>query len=182
MDYNDMPKLTNFGSYNVNVGFSYLPEMIREWQKGFGLDLVPDFQRGHVWTTEQQIRFVEFLLSGGKSNNIIYFNCPGWQTTNDSKKDFVLVDGLQRLTACLSFLENKLPVFGHYRDAITGKLSYSIGLVFHVNNLRTRAEVLTWYLEMNSNGTPHSTEEIARVQALRDAESGQGAQVGSHQK
>jgi hypothetical protein len=39
----------------------------------------------------------------------------------------------------------------------------------HVNDLKSKKEVLTWYIEMNAGGTPHSKEEIDRVTALRDA-------------
>ena len=43
-------------------------------------------------------------------------------------------------------------------------MSYTIK--FNVNNLQTREELLTWYLEMNTGGTPHSDEEIERVKGL----------------
>lgn len=39
----------------------------------------------------------------------------------------------------------------------------------HINDLKTRQEVLGWYIEMNAGGTPHSKKEIARVQSLLDA-------------
>ena len=39
-----------------------------------GLQLNPEFQRGHVWTEEQQIAWVEYYLRGGKSGNTIYLN------------------------------------------------------------------------------------------------------------
>ena len=32
-----------------------------------GLQLNPDFQRGHVWTEDQQVKFLEFILRGGKT-------------------------------------------------------------------------------------------------------------------
>ena len=43
-----------------------------------------------------------------------------------------------------------------------------------VNDLQTREEVLQWYLELNSAGTPHSKEELDRVKALlaRERDSG----------
>ena len=42
----------------------------------------------------------------------------------------------------------------------------SCDFLFNVNNLKTRADVLRWYLEMNTGGTPHSKEEIKRVEEL----------------
>lgn len=40
------------------------------------------------------------------------------------------------------------------------------GFKINVNNLLTRREVLQWYVEFNSGGTPHTTEELDRVRAL----------------
>jgi len=35
-----------------------------------------------------------------------------------------------------------------------------------VNNLKTRKEVLQWYIEFNSGGTVHTDAEIQRVKKL----------------
>jgi hypothetical protein len=131
--------------------------------------MCPDFQRGHVWTEQQQIAFVEFLLQGGKSGKDIMFNHPGWMKSFEG--DFVLVDGLQRLTAVLRFLKDEISVFGGVKcSEFEDKLPSSISLCFHINDLPTKAAVLKWYLEMNSGGTPHSEEEIARVQNMLKSE------------
>ncbi|MGL5075093.1 MAG: hypothetical protein ACRDBG_04545 [Waterburya sp.] len=37
---------------------------------------------------------------------------------------------------------------------------------FKVNNLKKRSEVLTWYLQLNSTGMPHTRSEIERVADL----------------
>jgi hypothetical protein len=68
----------------------------------------PDFQRGHVWTEEQQIAYVEYLLKGGMSGRTFYFNKPSWKNkdTINGYDDFVCVDGLQRTTAIEKFLNN----------------------------------------------------------------------------
>lgn len=160
----DLPKLTKVGSYQVNIPLVYLQENIERFVWRYNLNLLPDFQRGHVWKEEQQIKYVEFLLMGGNSQNIIYFNHPGWM--NSWEGDFVIVDGLQRVTAVLDFFENKFKVFGkYYRRNIEIYFS-TADLVFNINNLKTRKEVIQWYLEINENGTPHTTEEINRVKKL----------------
>lgn len=35
-----------------------------------------------------------------------------------------------------------------------------------VNDLKTEKEVLQWYVDMNSGGTPHTNEEIERVKKM----------------
>jgi uncharacterized protein with ParB-like and HNH nuclease domain len=167
MNYKDIPQLTRCGNYQINVALNYLPTLLDDYKQD-DLQLEPDFQRGHVWDEEKQIRYIEFLLRGGNTNNVIYFNCPGWM--GDFKGDFVLVDGLQRITACLKFLEGKLKVFGHYKHEIEGKLDRDVQLIININNLKTRKEVLQWYLDMNSGGVVHTTEELDKVKQLLSKE------------
>ena len=70
------------------------------------------------------------------------------------------------MTAMLRFVRNEIPAFGTlYRD-YGDELPRSLALEFMVNNLKTRAEVLQWYLEINSGGGVHSEEELARVREL----------------
>lgn len=38
----------------------------------------------------------------------------------------------------------------------------------NVNDLKTKREVLEWYVQMNAGGTPHSPEEIERVRRLME--------------
>jgi len=165
--YKEIPQLTKRGSYEVHQPLESIAATINDWQQGKNdpLQLCPDFQRGHVWTGQQQIKFVEFLLRGGDTNNIIYFNHPNW--LGNFRGDFVLVDGLQRLTAVLKFLRNELTVFGgHYKDDFEERIPFNVHLRFNVNNLKTREEVLQWYLEMNAGSTPHTEAELSKVRGL----------------
>lgn len=86
----------------------------------------------------------------------------------------VLVDGKQRITAVLKFLRDEVPVFGgHVASQIEGLpyLDARVHFIFSINTLQTRAEVLAWYLELNSGGVVHSREELDRVaQLLRAAQ------------
>lgn len=166
MHYNEIKKLTSRGRYCVDVDLGELAEKIDRFLNEYDLELCPDFQRGHVWTQEQQAKYCEFMLRGGHTNNEFLFNHPGWM--GSFKGDFVLVDGLQRLTALRAMLEDKLPVFGVAFSSIEENWRFmgSVAFKININNLKTRKEVLTWYLELNSNGTPHSSEEINKVQRL----------------
>jgi hypothetical protein len=167
MNYKDIPSFTPDGNYRVDVPWDYLKESMLRYQEtasdGTGaLDLNPDFQRGHVWDRDKQIAFIEFMLRGGKSARTIYLNHPNWM--KDFKGDFVLVDGKQRLTAAIGFMDNQIPVFGgHFFKDIEGRLSSSVSFSICINNLQTRAEVLQWYLDLNTGGVVHTTDEIEKV-------------------
>src|ERR1700749_4121131 len=65
VNINDIPQFPKSG-YQVDVPWRDLPETVRRHVERDGLDLEPDFQRGHVWTEEQRIRYVEYVLRGGE--------------------------------------------------------------------------------------------------------------------
>jgi len=66
MKYSDIPQISS-AHYSVSVAWEYLEDWLAEFcGGGIAVDLDPDYQRGHVWTEEQQIAYVEFKLRGGK--------------------------------------------------------------------------------------------------------------------
>lgn len=168
LDFKTIKKFTGDGRYVVDVDVESVKYHIERYQEKHGLQLNPDFQRGHVWSEEQQISFMEFLFRGGVIPPI-RFNHNNWMAFKPTGNEMVCVDGLQRITAILKFMDNKLPIFGGYlKDDIEG-IHYSDYYVrFSVNNIKNRSEVLTWYVELNEGGTPHSKEEIERVKKLID--------------
>jgi hypothetical protein len=167
--FKDIPQFTTFGLYTINVSWNYLEEQLKEWLHptfGASLDLDPYFQREHVWTLSQQISYVEYVLKGGRSGRELLFNFTGWNS--DFRGPFVLVDGKQRLNAVRQFLGNCIPIFGgNLFSAYTDKVrSVCTDFIFRVNDLETRSQVLTWYLETNAGGTPHTQEELDKVHKL----------------
>src|SRR5574338_1066311 len=172
MRFQDIPQFTRSAGYMVNVGLDYLARHYTRYVVEYGLDVSPDFQRGYVWTPEQKVRFVEYLLRGGLSGLDIYINCPTWRVGRVGpaypEAWCVLVDGKQRLDATLGFLNNEFPVFGenYFRDFTDKPRITQCNFRWHVNDLQTREECLQWYLDLNSGGTVHQPEELDKVRAL----------------
>jgi len=171
--FRDLPQFTRWSSYHVNLPWDYLPGSLIRYVDHYGLNMNPDFQRAHVWTPTQKVRYIEYVLQGGHSGRAIWTNAPGWQAASDIG-EFVLVDGKQRIEAAMGFLNNEFAIFegqeygGFYRD-FTDKLDMMhANFEFHVNTLKTRDEVLQWYIDLNRGGTQHSEEEIDRVRALKN--------------
>lgn len=170
MKISDIPQFP-IARYEANVAWGHIEEWLESQMAeiiGYlGLNLDPDFQRGHVWSEDKQIAYIEFCLKGGQYSRTILFNHKGWMT--DFVGEMVLVDGKQRLEAVRKFIRNELPVFGgnklndfDYPD----RLLRSQHLLIGVNNLPTRKLVLDWYLQLNSGGVVHTPEEIEKVKKL----------------
>jgi len=150
--------------YEINVGWDY----VEDWLKGQEpLDLDPDFQRMHVWKPDQQTAYVEFILRGGESSRVLYWNHPNWMGSFEGK--LTLIDGKQRLEAVRAFLRNEVPVFGGHLfsdlDARSVRIAHA-DFRMRVASLKTRKDELNWYLAINAGGTPHSKKELDRVRAL----------------
>src|SRR3546814_5379500 len=110
MNIADIKPYTGSVQYKVDVGGGFLQKFLDEQAVEEGIDLDPDFQRGHVWTPQNQTRYLEHLLRGGTSSRTLIWNCPGYDQSistsadADAPKEMVIVDGKQRLTAILGFL------------------------------------------------------------------------------
>ena len=182
----DIPLLTQCTGYMVNVGLDYLPAHYARYVIKYGLEVSPDFQRGNVWTDQQKIRFMEYMLRGGTSGLDIYTNCPTWQhTAGRTYEDdwFVLVDGKQRLDAALGFLNNEFQVFGaYYRQYTDHPRIVVANFRWHVNTLKTRKECLQWYLDLNCGGTVHTDSELDKVRGLLLLEAARMAAGEEHKR
>lgn len=171
MEWNDITCFSKWGKQTYTVNWNDLEERLDSFKDTNNLNLDPDFQRGHVWTQSQQIKYVEYILKRGHLSRDIIFNCPGWMEGVEGQ--MVLLDGKQRLQAARLFMSNELPVFKDiYRKDITrdGKpmlrFPHQIAFTFHINDLETRAEILQLYLDINAGGVVHSDDELSKVRAL----------------
>lgn len=167
--FRDIPKFTDIGRYHVDYPIHHLIRFLDEEIETQGLQMNPEFQRGHVWTEKQQIAYMEFLLRGGRSGRDIYFNNPSWHHSvkPGAYNDYVCVDGLQRVTAIRRFVQSEIPVFGsYYHEFEDSPRIIQDTIRVHINDLQSYKEVLTWYLEMNEGGTPHTKAEIDKVKNL----------------
>lgn len=169
MEFTDIPQLlTNKANYKVDVGFKYFSKTINQYIEEYGLILNPEFQRGHVWTEEQQEKYIEYVLRGGTSGKEIFFNKPSWHCKAKTEyDDFVCVDGLQRITAIMKLQANELKVFGLYYNEFEGDpRQVTTRISIRINDLQYEKDVLQCYIEMNEGGTPNTKEEIQKVKEM----------------
>ena len=148
----------------VQGGITYT-YLLREMESG--RLIVPDYQRGRVWTPEQAGLFVGFVLTGGQPP-------PIWIQQHPDADREEIIDGLQRVSAMRDFFADKIPailpngaeVYRADFDPDCGGLFRSLHITKMIVSLPTRAEVLRLYLRLNRGGTVHSDAEIRRVQEL----------------
>lgn len=169
--------------YAIDVAFDEVEHILERYnRREGGLQMNPDFQRGHVWNREQQIAYIESFIRGaiGDTGRTITLTCSDFQRERAKDSDlvgFYVVDGLQRLTAVLAFMNDEFHVFNDLIDGGADKDSFNgtayqvnrmTGLRFNVFNMQYKKDVLDYYIALNAGGVVHSKEEIDRVKAMRD--------------
>lgn len=163
------------GGYHIGLK-NIEDQFAKQSESGIQVELNPAFQRGHVWTTQQQIAFIEALLACKlpEHTKTILFNVvytDEKDADSEVRGKMLCIDGLQRLTACLDFMAGKFKVFDGqlaYQDFIEAcfPLGSAYMLRFDIYNITSYKELLKFYIDLNSGGTVHSADEIERVKNM----------------
>ena len=163
-------------TYLTDVDWRRIEGALQRYSEDWGgLELCPDFQRGHVWTEAQQVHYIENALRGivPQTAFVIQFNCPNWNDEDfigDLPKGFQCIDGLQRLTAIQKFMNGDVQPFGLSLTDLEFS-SYSMkGCTYRfrleIFDFTQKKDLLQHYLDFNTGGTPHSASEIERVKNM----------------
>lgn len=164
-----------FSNYAVDFQMHRLkPQFVRYAEDYGSFEYCPDFQRGHVWTRDKQIAFIEAIAKNSipKSLLTITLNCPDFEDdrVKGDLSGFCIIDGLQRVTAVQEFVEGKFKVFGGtigYDDFDYSSFSYKrIAIRVQVFTFKWKKDLLKYYIAINSGGVVHADEEIDRVKKL----------------
>lgn len=149
---------------NLKRELDFMAETAKK--NGGSFNLTPDYQRDNVrWDQKQKIAFVENLV-----RNIapveLKFN-------TDKDNNVTCIDGVQRITAIIDFIEGKFLVFGDLSFNELAKKRFSIArrnLVFKLYNFEEKIDLYYFYLSLNEGGTHHSKADLDKVKKLIEIE------------
>jgi hypothetical protein len=177
----------------TDCDWRYLVEDILGTRKSKGSrpawTLNPDYQRGPVWTHEQQERFIGHVLGGGLVSPLYVQryegpkNAPAVYHAGDAWLDLPneVIDGQQRLRAIVAFITGEIAALVYHSgdwhryfyedlDDVEKRSRYLTSKIVFVD--LPRADRLRFYLRLNGGGTPHSEEELDRVRKMLVREEG----------
>jgi len=107
IDTSEQDKVTERGLYPYNPAINDIDlkedpmsvfQYIRKYKQN-QLIIDPDFQRNFVWKSKQKSMFIESI--------ILNFPLPPFYLNQDKKGDLIIIDGLQRTTTLIEFLDNQ---------------------------------------------------------------------------
>ncbi len=125
--------------------------------EAFLKNITPPFQRdNNKWTKKMQIKFVENLMMGAKTEILLF--------QMEEETDSQIIDGLQRTTAILDFYKGKIKPFGYSYEELKPYLNKfaNYSLMIRVYTFEKWEEVGKFYIDMNENIT-HSKEDIQKA-------------------
>jgi len=123
---------------------------------------LPTWQRGLVWTQDQQVKLIESLWYGLNIGTYT-FNRP--RKGHNGPYDNLLIDGQQRMYALQCYLENRFPVLGSYWRDVTDvdRRGFEFGRHFHcyITDSTDEQYLRDYYNMMNFGGVAHRESERA---------------------
>ncbi len=129
---------------------------IREWKRSSRLELQPDFQRNVVWTKSAQIALIDTILREIPFPKI-YIKAK----IRDENTYRIVIDGQQRMTAILEFVENRLRL---KKTHLSAQFETYDGKLFHELPNEARNRVLQYKVDFNELADP-SDEEVRDMYA-----------------
>jgi hypothetical protein len=154
-------------TYHVNVGLGYLVTTLCQ----YNINLNPIYQRDYVWTLEQKQKFVGAMLENHNAIPPLWFN---WTSKEFSRDSAEVVDGKQRIQACLEWLDGKFDAICPCKETVhiaqldeIDMRNIGMSCVFDWNFVDlTPKEVMKFYLRLNSGGTVHTKDDLEKVEKL----------------
>jgi len=111
-DTSEQDKITERGLYPYNPAINDIdlkedPMSVFQYIRKYKQDQLiidPDFQRNFVWKPKQKSMFIESI--------ILNFPLPPFYLNQDKKGDLIIIDGLQRTTTLIEFLNDDFVLSG----------------------------------------------------------------------
>jgi hypothetical protein len=133
-----------------------------------GIDMDPDYQRGNVWTLEDKVELIQSIFNNVDIGKFVLIQL-------DYKADspgLEVLDGKQRITALVEFLENRFQVNGYfYKDLCSRDQShfddYPVAIALIKN--ATPKQKLDYFLRLNTSGHAVDKNHLAKVRAMYDS-------------
>lgn len=134
-----------------------------------GLDTQPDYQRGLVWSLEDKQKLIDSIFKGVDIGKFVFIKRDYDRKKNVSEHLYEVLDGKQRVTTILEYLEDRFEYNGykfselHPRDQAHIR-SYPISVADVTNP--TKEQIYRYFLRLNVSGKPIDQKHLDHVSKL----------------
>ena len=168
-EYDYIPVTKKYQSSTADIHHIYnLVELGNEYED---ILIIPDYQRGLVWTLKQKQNLIMSILNGNPIGDFIFKK--EFLIGSNGRKDGVkiawtIIDGQQRMNAIKEFMGNKFKLKDglkfrdmKYWDAREFATVYKVNAITFVNI--TYQQEVDIYYSRNFGGTAHSKAELDKL-------------------
>jgi len=157
----------------INSSNRVLSDIVGSMYYRFGIEMDPDYQREHVWDLADKVNLIESMFNNIDIGKFVFVH-----NGYGSDKLYEIVDGKQRLTAFIEFMERRFAYKGKYWDDLSFRdqdrlENYSVG----IGELRsldgkplTKTQKYQSFLKLNTTGKAQDPKHIKYVEALLSKE------------
>jgi hypothetical protein len=129
----------------------------------FGLNDNPFYQRGYVWTAQDEENLIRSVFDGADIGKFVFIK-DEWP-----KRDAEVLDGKQRLNTLIRFCTSQFPYNGIYWHQLSRLDRYRFGdrtvQIAELDGRKyTEADKLRIFLRVNAAGVPQSDEHLVKIQ------------------
>ena len=133
--------------------------------------VIPEYQRGRVWTTDQQSAWVGFVLSRMPLPAVWIRQVNVYDGSTEFRDE--LLDGQQRMTALLAWWSGDIPAVIPWSGEVAWcrsrrdqrALERCATPCMELPPTTTDAEAVSLYLTINTAGVQHTPEELNKARA-----------------
>lgn len=161
-------ELFNVPSYRrVIASNSSIGSLARSvWEQG--MNDHPDYQRGYVWTPEDEYRFLESVFSGRNLGAFVILN-------KKYPEPYEVFDGKQRLNAFNKLTSGQISYKGYFWHQMSGLDRYqaedrSVLITILEGDQFSHTELLQMFMELNYSGVPQTQDHLSHVRELLEKE------------
>lgn len=172
--YEVRPKRNNTKSFldtfsNVDFSLNYSQRNLAgiiNTVYNFGVDFSPEYQRDFVWTNVDKVALIDSIFHGVDIGKFVFVKR---RYVDETMPMYAILDGKQRLNACLEFFENKFAYRGKYFNDLCAvdanyfenyRISYA-----EMNNPTLEQEIRTFIL-LNTCGRAIDNVQIEKAKEL----------------
>jgi len=124
-----------------------------------GIDMNPIYQRDLVWTLEQKVLLIDSIFNRVDIGKFVFVELP----YKDLSPSFQVLDGKQRISTIIDFIECRFPYKGIYFSDLSyndrrNLFNFSSSIATIDERHVTEKLVIEYFVKLNSTGTPVDPE------------------------
>lgn len=147
----------------LNSPISSLIHMVHGNHSGVDMDV--EYQREHVWTKADKIALIDSIFNNVDIGKFVFVQ----RSMGHDGKLYEILDGKQRLTAIIEFVEDRYKYRGFYFSELSFKDQYRItehNVSYGYLENPNKEAIFETFIKLNTCGKPMASKHIDKVKYL----------------